>query len=394
MARGGNCCRTVLTEFPRMQICNNVLLKTPRGAVCTPANQRARSLWFSLLLFAGFAALLSNCSCDEGGIVGKNPADTTSHELTFTVDTLCEYGELIDVCVVDDSTALAIGQFHTNVTDKFDSLGEWVRPYNMARWNGGKWSLLRANDTIKVPGLYTPGLFAIWASSASDVWVASGDPMHWDGIRWSFYLAKDGLPTGLNITTICGHAPDNIIFAADDGWILRWNGTSFETMQTLRRGQFMDSWSAGDTTYLLQGNGSGFSVTMLSTKRGPGNLRELFDTMSVENVGSIYSPGRGDILVAGSQGLFRRSGSGWSLVNSGSYLYAVRGTAGNDLFVAGGLSQLMHFNGMSWHYYYKSPAMTEEWDLAHLSISKHLLIAGGSYPGDFRGLPVVLLGKR
>jgi len=97
--------------------------------------------------------------------------DTTSHNYTWTIDTLGTNGSYLrDVIIIDENNIWAVGNI---VTDT----GE----YNAARWNGMVWELF---------GIYsnTANLYSIKYFSEDDIWVTSHCfPIHWDGSNWTLY---------------------------------------------------------------------------------------------------------------------------------------------------------------------------------------------------------------
>jgi hypothetical protein len=66
------------------------------------------------------------------------PPDTTSHNFSYTLDTLGTSGVLLGVAVINDSLVWAVGDIHTAETDRYDSSGAWVNPFNLAVWNGNE----------------------------------------------------------------------------------------------------------------------------------------------------------------------------------------------------------------------------------------------------------------
>jgi hypothetical protein len=78
-------------------------------------------------------------SCERDfSSIGKKPvnpppngADTTSHNFTWRLDTLgTNWSILLDVAIVNENDIWAVGEIHTAETDTFDSLGNWVPPFN------------------------------------------------------------------------------------------------------------------------------------------------------------------------------------------------------------------------------------------------------------------------
>jgi len=73
--------------------------------------------------------------------------DTTSHN--FSIEQF-EWGEhsssiLNDVAVIDENNIWAVGEIYTEEVYTYDSLGNWIEPYNAIQWDNHTWLLKRVN---------------------------------------------------------------------------------------------------------------------------------------------------------------------------------------------------------------------------------------------------------
>ncbi|RMH95872.1 MAG: glucosyl transferase, partial [Calditrichaeota bacterium] len=97
--------------------------------------------------------------------------DTTSHEFSWEI---YEFGGvhgssvLYDVAIISPTDIWAVGEIHTAETDTFDSLGNWVNPYNAVHWDGIEWDLKHIR-TNACGGVDYPPIEAIFAFSANDI---------------------------------------------------------------------------------------------------------------------------------------------------------------------------------------------------------------------------------
>jgi hypothetical protein len=75
--------------------------------------------------------------------------------------------------------------------------------------------------------------------------------------------------------------------------------------------------------------------------------------------------------------------------------YDIYGTAYNDIFTSNAGSEILHFNGSTWHLYTEFQNMYGVWGLIKaIKVSENLVVAGGEYYTGIGGLPIVIRGYR
>jgi hypothetical protein len=155
--------------------------------------------------------------------------DTTSHNFNWQKFILGDgAGSMLrDVAIINDTLVYAVGQINVK-----DSLGNWVNPpYNLARWNGQHWELLRLlwDCCLYYPDcgpsyfLYSP-IRSIFAFGPNDIWVTAGTAQHFDGTQWTEHAGIEGVGgadkiwgTGSNDLYFVGHA-GLIVYKSGDTW--------------------------------------------------------------------------------------------------------------------------------------------------------------------------------
>jgi hypothetical protein len=115
--------------------------------------------------------LFLSCSCKDDGVpLPPTKTDTTSHNWSFSFDTLGATASVLsDVAIVNDSLAYAVGEMYLR-----DSSGQIdPQPYNMARWNGRGWQLMRIQfyTFCGQPGTGSYPARSILAFSVADIWI-------------------------------------------------------------------------------------------------------------------------------------------------------------------------------------------------------------------------------
>ncbi|MBT5539827.1 MAG: hypothetical protein HOK29_12930 [Candidatus Marinimicrobia bacterium] len=142
--------------------------------------------------------------------------DSTGHEFNWEVDTFGNYGSrLYDVAIVGENNFWVVGDI---ITDD----GE----YNAAHWDGENWELM---------GIYsnTLDLFGINYFSENDIWVTSHCfPYHWEGETWTqYHLNNMGLDVCVGLE-MWGTSSSNMYFVGINGAIVHYDGENFTQMES------------------------------------------------------------------------------------------------------------------------------------------------------------------
>ena len=278
--------------------------------------------------------------------------DTTSHNFTWTIDTLGTNGSYLrDVAIISEDKIWVVGNI---VTEN----GE----YNAARWNGMEWELF---------GIYsnTANLYSIKYFSEDDVWVTSfGFPLHWDGNEWTLYhLQNMGLHVSVGYAN-WGTSSSNLYFVGYQGAIVHYDGESFEQMSSGTEVELLDI--AGyhndetGTEIVWTGGYDSYGNTDLLVYEN-GIWQPVYDANSYKDVfrpdslsGSIdgFWSSDSNLYVSTTWGLYKcpinTNGEGnimWQ--GGGAAPKKVRGTSDNNIFFYRSGTEIRHFNGSTWHLY-------------------------------------------
>lgn len=175
----------------------------------------------------------------------------------------------------------------------------WIAGYRataltgvLLHWNGSAWSTDQ--------GGARPPMFALWGSTAADVW-AMGDQgtiLHGNGIGWI------ATPSGTSATFngIWGSGPSDVWAIESPGTMRHWDGSAWSTRVLV-----------------------------------PGGLWAL------------WGSGPRDVFVVGDDGVMHWDGSAWSSMTGASHpLFGVWGASAQDVWAVGGAGTIMHWNGSAW----------------------------------------------
>jgi hypothetical protein len=277
--------------------------------------------------------------------------DTTSHNFTWQIDTLgVTASALSDVAIINDTLAYAVGAIYLR-----DSSGNWdPNAYNLAKWNGLRWELLRI-QFYTFCGQPSTGSYpakAIHAFGPQDVWIAmEGSQV----VRWNGQSQSAPVCTPVSINKLWGESANSVYAVGNGGGIAHYTSGTWQRVESGTTVSLNDVWGGSN-----QWVGQNVVVVAASNKFDPGEKRlvrinagGLVDTIpwSMQNMGihSVWFDSRRHVYTSGG-GVFRYKGAGvWSeqpipLI----YTDRIRGVSANDVWVVGDFGIAAHFNGFSW----------------------------------------------
>ncbi len=302
----------------------------------------------------------------EGSIVDSSEVstiatlDSSSSAWTGVIDTLGDGNAsmLYDVVIVNDTMVFAVGEIYLR-----DSTGFSDR-YNVARWDGSDWSILRLAENNLIPVFFSTISFG-----AEDIWVAGNAVFRWNGFQWT--LLPAGLPFSVRINKIWGSNPTNLYAVADGGRISRYNGSSWESQSSpttmnlcgIHGSSPSEVYVSGIETgglrsEIVQYGGIGWSHTISGYYPGLGfDTTQLFETQLYGNLVGLWNPRHGRVIVVGDR-VYELCHGKWRFlpgiednglsypIYSRGYLLGVSGSDVNDFIFVGERSTIRHYNGI------------------------------------------------
>lgn len=197
-------------------------------------------------------------------------------------------------------------------------------------------------------------LFALWGSSATDVWAAGGlgaSILHKTGTTW----ASTTKATGRVIRDLWGSSAGAVWAVGDTGTIEKFDGTSWTAQASgVTTALFgvagsgpSDVWAVGNAGTLLHFDGTAWTNAGSGVTDATMTLTDVFATSSTNAW----------ILGSGTNGfrvILRWNGTTWSNVSSGMNglgaggATCLHGTGPNDIWAGGDWGVLFHWNGSVW----------------------------------------------
>ncbi len=327
--------------------------------------------------------------------------DTTRHNFMWQMDTLGVTSSTVnDIAIINDTLAYAVGELYLR-----DSTGQ-IDPqaYNMARWNGVSWQLMRIQFYTFCGQLGTGSYPAksILVFNSNDIWIGMVGS---EVVRWNGQSQSAPMCTPVSINKLWGENPNSVYAVGNGGGIAHYNGSTWQRMESGTSLDVRDIWGSTDprtgrleilalaSTYTPDFQGSivlrieGNSVTPISTTG-----------MSPDMFSIWFTAGRRYYAVgAGIHQKRVLSDSAWSVYPPGVvtrfFSGEVRGQDINDVFVVGSFGEVVHFNGQSWLRYFSDVPLPSGY-LGFVAIKGNLVMATGQVSVGINSRGIVLIGRR
>lgn len=331
--------------------------------------------YLKLIFFILIQFIFVYCNKNINNDTNGKSNDTTSHNISWDTDTIgSQYYNsfLYDVFAMNENNVWAVGEIHTEETDRFDSLGNWIPAFNVMKWDGNKIQLLRTNASGYG---YYPN-FSIFAFNDSNIWIGSTIPKLWNGFNWIFYGSNVGFPGGFGIARIFGMPNNTIYFVGSYGRIVRYESQEWISMESNTDVHLDDVWVVSKNDYtnniiwacgfddlmgsvLLRNSGQGFEQVVRISPPGiphvPSQITYIFESLWSDCYDSVYIASVGRVYVAPKNTYGNaRELIWWDYDNNPGYpphTEIIRGNAANDFFIAGYTQFVRHYNGKSWKRY-------------------------------------------
>jgi hypothetical protein len=280
--------------------------------------------------------------------------DTTSHNFTWQTWTFGDNmsNTLDDVAIIDENNIWVVGEIYLN-----DSLGQ-IDPhaYNAVHWDGNIWQPQRITVEFR-ENMITPPLEGIFAFSGIDIWVVGSLPIQGDGTNWTMYDLRTTVDPNLSLSKGWGSNTNNMYFVGRSGSIAHYNGVGWQKIESGTDVDIQDIWGITNST------SEPLILCAASNVLEPGehkilsintnNQIESIGWVSDRRIHSTWFIGNSKLYACGAGVFIRSDGINWVEQTELPLTFTrrIRGTANNDVFVAGDFGFVAHYNGRSWKDY-------------------------------------------
>ncbi len=330
--------------------------------------------------------------------------DTTSNSFTwqtYTFGGTAGSSVLNDVAIVNDTDIWAVGEIAVK-----DSSANGYSVYNLARWDGRKWSLHQAMFPLCDPAGNEQNLqpfecYGVLALPDSEVWLSGGVSLvrYQDGVQEPICF-----PLGYGTRTlekICSKA-GRLYITGTNGFAAYFDGFVWQELPTATSLDIDDIWGVSDSTTGSQEiiavasdqlTNNGVAVLQLS-----GTLATPLPTagLPTTSIVGVWSANGKEWYVCGDGIYFSRElNRPWQRITAVPSIYtnAIRGTAPNDIFVVGS-GVVLHFNGMTW-FNCRNQISATSLQLYGVAVKGNTIVGvGQTVSGGIGGAGLILVGKR
>lgn len=202
----------------------------------------------------------------------------------------------------------------------------------LAHFDGDRWTVLEP--------IWSGDVFQIGGTSATDVWAVGDEAWHFDGTSWE-HRAHPGEEI---LVSLYAAAPDDVWLLGDFSGMLRWNGAEFSTVPAFTARTVEDLWGFGaDDLYTVGGLGEVSHYDGASWSIPYEGRTDLW---------RLWGSAPDNMWACGYQGyVARRDVTGWVDVprfGLDTLMLAVWGAGADDVWFSTGDSRIHHHGGGVW----------------------------------------------
>jgi|WetSurMetagenome_2_1015567.scaffolds.fasta_scaffold99401_2 hypothetical protein len=307
-----------------------------------------------------YQAILSTDTTIKSEKVNAQTLAPTSHNFTWQT---FEFGQhsssvLYDVAIIDENNIWAVGEIFMN-----DSLGNPdPKRYNAAFWNGTEWTVQRIPYFYQGQPFYNP-IYSIYSFSNNDIWFCGNGVIRWNGSQYIPISIPTSVWGPYNMNKLWGTSSNDLYVVGNNGNIAHFNASAWTKIESGTTLNIYDIWgdinpktNEYEIIALASNIYQGLDRAIIKIKN---NSSELINDLGVSNTisGIWFKTGEKYILSTGG-GLYQKSNlseniwSKWFQGFTQYYIFKIRGNGLNDIVGAGGVGEIVHFNGLTMQSYF------------------------------------------
>jgi hypothetical protein len=273
--------------------------------------------------------------------------DTTSNNYTWQKTVIGEFqSTLYDVWGTDENNVYATGTIILN-----------GQSYGMLHYNGTQWQPIA-----------DAGGEAIYGFNKDDIWCAGGGVFHYDGTSWKELDRKSTNGQGIPLDTVLfNHSPYDAIWGSSSSdlflaskrsqnkaTIIHWNGSKAAVVLNKDLPytfNFNDIYGTSDNNIWAVGvEGDSYNSDLAFHYDGTEWQEDISNPLQSFSTVFVPTP---YLSLFGGIGVEIKKYNKWENMNCPEeyFIGKLRGNGVNDFFAVGDWGTVVHYNGVSWHYY-------------------------------------------
>ena len=287
----------------------------------------------------------NNETTGTGNTISAQTLAPTSHNFAWQTFLLGDGNgsAFYDVALINDTLAYACGEIYLT--------GD-PQAYNIAKWDGTSWVLMRIPFIGPCSAVDYPPLKAVWAISANQILVTNGGAVAtYNGLTTTLDCRMNPVLAGA-INRVYATSAQEIYAVGNNGTIVYYNGSTWQRVESGTRTDILDAWGvlnpAAEKEEVYCAASSFFEPS--AEKK----ILRITDGTHVDSIAWINRlltgvwTNVGYPIFTSGDGIFEGRSGEWREVPTGIYTNDIRGTGLNDIIAVGDFGFITHYNGIEW----------------------------------------------
>ena len=334
-------------------------------------------------------------SCSDGDMVTPPPSgpDTTSHDFVWDITQIgVRHTAIRDIAAIAEDDVWLCGEIHFEDTYTYDSNGVYIKPYDLAHWDGTEWTFQRLRWTGDSKYAFR-AVFAMKAFASDDIWfMEPGGVAHWNGEYFETQDIDRNIPEGSMLHLMDGY-PGNLYLAGTRGALMHFdcNKTFTRVLVPLLR-DINDIHSSNGITMAVMNNWNIQAESETHIILLNGTKAHIWrDSAMVQSMRALWFKDSSKIVLAGP-GMQVFEYGVWNewFSPDNKWAWASSGCENNDIFVVGAFESIKHWNGANWYVYPKISSLSDMVFRRARYIENHCYAIGY----DIAGVTYLFHGRR
>ncbi len=331
-----------------------------------------------------FSSKNFQASSNPASSIKLTTMDTTSHNFTFETFTFggeAGSSSFYDVAIVNENCIYAVGEIYLK-----DSLGNPdPQAYNLARWDGNKWELKKIPFNYQGTDFYGP-IYSVFAFNENDIWLGIGSIIHFDGnVFKSITIPISIFPSRIN--KIWGSSSEDLYIVGNNGSIAHYQNGIWQEIKSgtnLNINDIYGAFNKKTNEYEILAVASNVleSLDKEIIKINKNGTTKLLSKEGINStLSGIWFKPHIKYYAVGAGIHFKEmlNNPKWESYLPGEvssyYSYGIKANGLNDIAVAGGVGEVLHFNGDTWKSYFNETNINGNY--LSLDIKNNIIVVAG-----------------